>query len=282
MDGFAGRVVVVTGGASGIGAACARRFAAGGARVVVADVQDDRGRQVAGALGGACAYRRADVSSERDVAALFEHVLELHGRIDCLVGSAGVAGPDGPIASLPLDTWDAMVGVMLRGAYLGTRFAAPAMIARRSGCIVHVAGVAGVLAGFGSHVYSAAQAAVIQLTRSVAMELAEHGVRVNCVCPGPLATPLHAAAAGLDPDQAERSLSGLARALADAQPIPRAGTAEDVAEAVAWLASDAAAFVTGHALAVDGGLGAGRPWRRSQAARAAIVDALAAACTGPR
>jgi NAD(P)-dependent dehydrogenase (short-subunit alcohol dehydrogenase family) len=279
MAGFQGRVAVVTGGASGIGEASVRRFVAAGARVVCADVRDDRGRRLAAELGPACTYRHADVSVERDVAALVADALARHGRIDCLFSNAGVAGPDDPIAATAADTWDAMVGVLLRGAYLGMRFAAPSMIARRSGCILSTAGVAGLRAGLGSHACAAAQAGVIQLTRSVALELAGHGVRVNCLCPGGIASPLLASALGQAPEEADLGPSRLRPLLARMQPLARAGEAEDVAEAALWLASDAASFVTGQALVVDGGLSAGLAWPDARARAASLVRALSPAGT---
>jgi NAD(P)-dependent dehydrogenase (short-subunit alcohol dehydrogenase family) len=162
------------------------------------------------------------------------------------------------------------------------RFAAPPMVAQRSGCILGTASVAGLQAGFGSHVYSAAKAAVIQLTRSVAAELGEHGVRVNCLCPGAIATPIFAKAAGCSPEEADAGLPALRELLADQQPLPRAGTPEDVAEAALWLAGDAASFVTGHALVVDGGLTVGRRWSEARARFAALGDALRARAASER
>lgn len=255
-----GRVAVVTGAASGIGLAIARTFVGAGAQVVMADVQDDRGRRQAQALGAACGYRRADVSSEADMSALIDTTLRQHGRLDCLVNNAGIAGPGGAIDELAPASWDAVMAVVARGAFLGMHFAAPAMKARGRGSIVNVASVAGFRAGYGSHLYSAAKAAVMQLTRTVAMELGEAGVRVNCICPGAIATPLFGKAAGLGPDDADATVEPMRQALARAQPIARAGEADDIAQAALWLAGDGAAFVNGHALVVDGGLTGGRPW----------------------
>jgi NAD(P)-dependent dehydrogenase (short-subunit alcohol dehydrogenase family) len=270
-----GQVAIITGGASGIGAASARRFVAAGARVVVADVQDDLGRTLAQALGPACEYRHCDVCREADMRALIDGTVERHGRLDCVFANAGVAGPGGPIESISPESWDAMVSLLLRSVYLALHFAAPVMRRQRSGCLISTASVAGLQAGYASHVYGAAKAAVIQLTRSVALELGEVGVRVNCICPGGIATPLFGTAAGLSPQQAQARLPALRTLLADLQPLRRAGRAEDVAEAALWLASDAAGFVNGHALVVDGGLACGRSWSRAQRAQAALVAALA-------
>lgn len=257
---FQGRVVIVTGGASGIGSAVVSRFIDAGATVVLADVQDDRGRRVADAMGPACRYRRADVSRETDMRQLIATTHAEHGRLDCLVNNAGIAGPGGGIEQIQPDNWDAMVAVVLRSVYLGMHCAAPIMKAQGHGSIVNMASVAGFRAGYGSHVYSAAKAAIIQLTVTVGMELGESGVRVNCVCPGAIATPMFGKAAGLGPDEADATVAPLRKVLAKAQPIQRAGEADDVARAVFWLASDEAAFVNAHALVVDGGLTGGKPW----------------------
>jgi NAD(P)-dependent dehydrogenase (short-subunit alcohol dehydrogenase family) len=260
MKSLEGRVAIVTGGASGIGAAVSQRFIEAGATVVLADVQDDRGRRLAGNLGPACHYRRTDVSQEADMQQLIEGARAEHGRLDCLVNNAGVAGPGGGIAQIQPDSWDAMISVVLRSVYLGMHFAAPIMAAQGRGSIVNMASVAGFRAGYGSHVYSAAKAAIMQLTVTVGMELGERGVRVNCVCPGAIATPIFGKAAGLGPEEADAAVAPLRHALARAQPIQRAGEADDVAQAVLWLAGDDAAFVNAHALVVDGGLTGGKPW----------------------
>lgn len=274
MNGMQGRVAIVTGASSGIGAAVARRFAAAGARVVLADVQDDRGRDLAAALGPACGYRHADVSLEHDMRMLVERTLSEYGRIDCLVNNAGIAGPGGGIEQIRPEAWDAVMAVLLRGTYLGMHFVAPAMKARGRGSIVNVASVAGFRAGYGSHIYSAAKAAVMQLSVTVAMELGESGVRVNCVCPGAIATPLFGKAAGLGPDEADATVPALRQMLSQAQPIRRAGEADDVAEAVLWLAGDASAFVNAHCLVVDGGLTGGKPWSAVQETRARMRQAF--------
>ena len=260
MKSLEGRVAIVTGGASGIGAAVAQRFIGAGATVVLADVQDDRGRRLAETLGPGCHYRRTDVSQEAEMRQLIEGARAEHGRLDCLVNNAGVAGPGGGIAQIRPDSWDAMMAVVLRSVYLGMHFAAPIMAAQGRGSIVNMASVAGFRAGYGSHVYSAAKAAIMQLTVTVGMELGESGVRVNCVCPGAIATPIFGKAAGLGPEEADAAVAPLRNALARAQPIQRAGEADDVAQAVLWLAGDGAAFVNAHALVVDGGLTGGKPW----------------------
>jgi NAD(P)-dependent dehydrogenase (short-subunit alcohol dehydrogenase family) len=279
MKTLEGRVAIVTGGASGIGAAVAQHFINAGAIVVLADVQDDRGRRLAETLGPDCHYRRTDVSQEAEMRQLIEGARAEHGRLDCLVNNAGVAGPGGGIAQIQPDNWDAMMGVVLRSVYLGMHFAAPIMTAQGRGSIVNMASVAGFRAGYGSHVYSAAKAAIMQLTVTVGMELGESGVRVNCVCPGAIATPLFGKAAGLGPEEADAAVAPLRQALARAQPIQRAGEADDVAQAVLWLAGDGAAFVNAHALVVDGGLTGGKPWSAVLETRARMRTLLEQAAT---
>jgi NAD(P)-dependent dehydrogenase (short-subunit alcohol dehydrogenase family) len=254
-----GRVAIVTGGASGIGEATVRLFHAEGARVVAADVQDARGKQLAEELGAGVVYQHADVSQEAEVKALVDRALGEFGRLDCLFNNAGFGGARGPIDQIPVDEFDLTLGVLLRGVFLGMKHAAPVMKQQGSGSIISTASVAGLQAGFGPHPYSAAKAAVVQLTRSVATELGESGVRVNCICPGGIATPLLASAFG----EGEAALGTLRNFLALAQPIRRAGLPEDIARAALWLASDDASFVNGQAIVVDGGLTSGRPWSQT-------------------
>ena len=188
-----GKVAVITGGASGIGAAAVRLFVEEGCRVVIADVQDDKGARLADELGKSCAYLHADVSRESDVSGAIAHALSRFGRLDCLYNNAGLGGVSGPIEEIPVDGYDQTMGVLLRGVFLGMKHAAPIMKRQGSGSIVSTASVAGLQAGYGPHIYSAAKAAVVHLTRSVAMELGESGVRVNCICPGGIATPIFGA-----------------------------------------------------------------------------------------
>ena len=192
-----GKVAVTTGGASGIGEATVRLFASEGAHVFIADVQDERGRSLAAQNEGSSVYLHTDVSKEADVQAAIRLAVDCFGRLDVLFNNAGFGGPGGPIESLAAEGWDATMGVLLRGVFLGMKHAAPVMKRQGAGSIVSTASVAGLRAGFGSHNYSAAKAAVIHLTRSVAMELGESGVRVNCICPGGIATPIFGTALGL-------------------------------------------------------------------------------------
>lgn len=258
------KVAVITGGASGIGEASARLFAAEGAEVVVADVQDERGGRLASELGAE--YVHADVTREEDVEAAVSHAVDVYGRLDCMFNNAGIAGAVGPIESVTVEAFDRTVAVLLRGVFLGIKHAAPVMRAQGGGSIINTASVAAVRTGYGNHVYSAAKAGVVQLTRSVAMELGEDNVRVNCVLPGFIPTPMIARARGVPLGEADGKLGVIAEAFREAQPIRRPGHPDDIAKAVLWLASDDSGFVNGHALVVDGGVSGGRMWSDYQKA----------------
>ncbi len=191
MGRLEGKVAVVTGGASGIGEATVRLFVAEGARCVIADVQDDRGNALAGELGGLAAYRRTDVTIEEDVKAAVALAASKFGRLDCIFNNAGIVGTVGPIEDIPADEYDLTMNVLLRGPFFGMKHAAPVMKSQGSGgSIISTASVAGVTGGDGPHIYSVAKAGVMHLTRTVALELAEHGIRVNAICPGGIVTPL--------------------------------------------------------------------------------------------
>ncbi len=254
-------VCLVTGGASGIGAACVEAFAAAGYRVAIGDIQTEKGRALAKKHRSSF-FQKLDVSSEADFAAAFAAVLERWGRVDCLVNNAAIAGVLGPIAEIPLEEYEYACGVIQRSVFLGMREAARAMQPRKSGAIVNIASIAGLMGGHGPHVYSACKAAVIALTSSVALELAESGIRVNAVCPGAIETPIHT---GVTDERWQERMAKIRPGLKDYQAIDRMGLPREIAAAVLWLASDAASYVTGQAIAVDGGLTAGRPWRQQPA-----------------
>lgn len=251
-----GKVAVVTGGASGIGEATVRRFVDEGARVVIADVQEDRGKRLMDALPGRAVFQRTDVADEAQVEAAVARAISAFGRLDCMFNNAGFGGAVGPIESIPAEEYDRTMNVLLRGVFFGMKHAAPPMKRQGSGSIVSTASVAGLRGGASPHLYAAAKAAVIHLTRTVALELGESGVRVNCICPGGIATPLLAGAFG-GTDEAVEMLKPF---LAKMQPVRRAGLPDDIAEAALFLASEASGFVNGHALVVDGGLTAGTQW----------------------
>jgi NAD(P)-dependent dehydrogenase (short-subunit alcohol dehydrogenase family) len=274
MGRLEGKVAIITGGASGIGASTARLFIEEGASVHIADVQDEKGGKLAEELGGRSEYLRADVSQESDVEALVARVVETHGRLDCMFNNAGIAGPTGSIESVDVGDFNEAVGVLLRGVFLGIKHAAIVMKRKGSGSIVNTASVAGLRTGYGNHIYSAAKAGVIQLTRSVAMELGENGVRVNCICPGFIPTPMIGRARGLPIHEADGKLNEIRESFTKAQPLRRSGDPADIAKAALWLASDDSSFVNGHALVVDGGVTGGRMWSDYQEAIGGLKKTL--------
>jgi xanthoxin dehydrogenase len=246
-----GKVALVTGGASGIGEATIRLFAAEGARVVVADIQDERGEAIAQELADVAIYRHMNVTDETQVAAAIDAAVQEFGRIDCVYANAGIVGALGSIAELPSDEWDFTMAVNLRGVFLCIKHAARIMKEQRSGVILSTASVAGLHGGLGPHAYAAAKSAVIGLTRNVSAELAPFGVRVNCIAAGNMATEMVAGMVFGDPTKVGEVEQGLAAT----SPLPgRAGVPRDVARAALYLASEDAGFVTGHTLVVDAGV----------------------------
>ncbi len=265
-----GRVALVTGAASGIGAACALRFAAEGAAIAGLDLAkppDEVWAQVA-AAAPAASFQQADVRDEESVRAAVTAAGRRHGRIDVLVNAAGVAGY-GAAHELDAAEWDRVVDINLKGSFLVAKHVLPLMRRRASGSIVHVSSIEG-LEGINSQLaYNASKGGVILMTRSMAVDYAREGIRVNCLCPGGIETPMTAIL------KREAALAPIYEQMRKLHLLERWGRPEEVAAAALFLASDDASFVTGHALVVDGGWTAGR--RLELPAGAAIPDAF-----GPR
>ena len=252
------QVSIITGAASGIGEATTRRFIEEGAKVLIADMQEDKGEALAAELGDAAAFLRVDVSHEDQVEAAAAEALSRWGRLDIMFNNAGFGGALGPITSTTVDDFDITFDVLVKGVFLGIKHATIAMQEQGSGSIINTASVAGLQAGWSPHLYSVAKAAVIHLTTSTALELGEYGIRCNCICPGVIATPL---AAG-HPDTTPEQLEKFKKALGKTQVLGRVGDPVDIANAAVWLASDESAFVTGHAQIVDGGANSGPRWAK--------------------
>lgn len=257
------KVAVVTGATSGIGERIAALFVAEGARVVIAGRRQDRGERIAETLGPAACFIRTDVTVAAEVGAMITGAIDKFGRLDCLVNNAGSGSQRAAVAETDLAQFDAAIAVHLRAVLAGIKYAAPVMAAQRSGSIITVASINGIRAGMGGLYYSVAKAAAIHLTRCAAVELGEQGVRVNTISPGPIATGIFGKGAGLDPGEADArpdlAAAAIAAVLPRWQPLPNVGTADDIARAALFLASDLSRLVSGHNLVVDGGITAGWP-----------------------
>jgi len=244
-DELTGKVVVVTGGASGIGRATVERFVAEGARVVIADVDEGRGEELAHDLGDATVYRRVDVSVADDVQAAVDLAVEQFGSLDVMFNNAGIGSKFDRLLDNDLEDFDAVIGVDLKGVMLGTQRAARRMADQGGGAIVNTASIAAITGGAGPIVYRVAKAAVVQFSKSAAIDLAPHGIRVNCIAPGHIPTGI-----------TNYDLGSVIRTM---QPLQREGRPADVADAVLYLASDRSAQITGVVLPIDGGTSAGPP-----------------------
>jgi NAD(P)-dependent dehydrogenase (short-subunit alcohol dehydrogenase family) len=248
MARLADKVAIVTGGGSGMGRASALLFAAEGAAVLVADVNEAGGTESVSAIteaGGRAAFQRTDVSRAADVQAMVEAAVERFGGLDVLFNNAGIAGESAWLSRMSEEAWDRVIAINLTGVFLGMRAAIPVMRERGGGSIISTASVAGMVGWQGGAAYSAAKAGVINLTRTAAIEHARFNIRVNCICPGVIQTPMLAgivAESGQPQDELLRM-----------QPLPRLGEPEDIARMALFLASDESRFVTGAAMVVDGG-----------------------------
>ena len=248
-----GKVALVTGGASGIGRATALTFAREGAKLVVADMNEDGGHQTVHMItenGGEAIFVRTDVSQAVEVQALISKVVETYGRLDCAHNNAGISGfgiagdAYALTAEYPEERWHQVIAVNLTGVWLCMKYELQQMLSQGGGAIVNTASVAGLIGSRGLAAYVASKHGVVGLTKTAALEYAQQGIRVNCVCPGVIQTPM--TERGLsDPERRARIIAS--------EPIGRVGTPEEIAEAVVWLCSDAASFVTGHTMTVDGG-----------------------------
>lgn len=246
---MAGKVALVTGGGSGIGRASAIGFAREGARVVVADIDAEAGQSTVDTIGSSGAqaiFVRTDVSKQADVEAMINTTIEAFGHMDCAFNNAGIEGTVGiPTADYSVDNWDRVIDINLKGVWLCMKYELSHMLKQGGGAIVNTASVAGLVGGTFGSAYYASKHGVVGLTKAAAIEYGGSAIRVNAVCPGVIRTEM-AERVIKDRQDLEDSVTAL-------HPLGRLGTPEEVAETVVWLSSDAASFVTGQAIAVDGG-----------------------------
>jgi NAD(P)-dependent dehydrogenase (short-subunit alcohol dehydrogenase family) len=270
-----GKVAIITGATSGIGARTAELFVEEGAKVVFTGRRQAEGEALAKKLGSSGRFLQADATLEDDWKRVIGETTKAFGKLDVVFNNAGGPAPTGSIASVPVEGFDQAMALLVRSVMLGMKHAAPIMMKQRSGSIINNGSVAAHRAGYSSSmVYSAAKAAVNQLSKCAAMELGEHGVRVNSVSPGAIATGIVAKALGMEAGKADQAADKLGEAFTRAQPIPRAGLPEDIAQCVAWLASDRSTFVNGIDIVVDGGMIGGRMYSPHQEALSQIKAGL--------
>jgi NAD(P)-dependent dehydrogenase (short-subunit alcohol dehydrogenase family) len=254
-----GKVAIVTGGASGIGRGLAERFVAEGARVVIADVETERGEALATSLGTNAVFQQTDVSEPEQVGALVASAVEKFGGLHVMVNNAGVSSPLRRLLDDDLADFHRVMGVNVLGVMAGTRDAAKHMAENGGGSIINITSIGGIQAGGGVMVYRASKAAVIQFTKSAAIELARYEIRVNAIAPGSIPTPiLGKSAAGMDPEKLKEFEARIRAGMRDDRPLKREGTPDDIAEAALYFGTDRSRYVTGTVLPVDGGTVAGK------------------------
>ena len=254
-----GKVAVITGAASGIGAATARRFKNEGCALILGDIQSDLGHDLAHELGDRAFFEYCNVTLEEDVKKLVDRALSAFGQLDIMFNNAGIVGAEGPIDQTPADEWRITTDILINGVFYGVKHAAAVMKEQRSGSIINMSSVAGVMGGLAPHAYTTAKHAVIGLTTSASAELCQHNVRVNAIAPFSMATPMVADAHLQD----HHATDEVAKTLAANSPLPgRAGTALDVANAALWLGSDESGYTSGLTLTTDAGVTTGSMVRR--------------------
>ena len=243
---FENKVVIVTGGSFGIGKATAIAFAKRAAKVVIADwIEDNETLKEIKDAGGTAIFVKCDVSKHAEVKKLIDITIRTYGQLDFAVNNAGIEGVSATTHECTEENWDNTIGINLKGIWLCMKHEIPLMLKQRKGAIVNIASIAGLVGFPGLPAYVSSKHAVVGLTKTTALEYAKEGIRVNAVCPGVIKTPMIDRTTGKD--------KAVEKKYEDMEPVGRMGQPEEVAEAIIWLCSDASSFVTGHAMAVDGG-----------------------------
>ena len=252
-----GKVAMITGAASGIGLGTLELFVSEGAKVIAADIQDEKGAMLERRFPDAVRYSRCDVTQEADIAAAVALAESAFGGLDIQFNNAGISDRMGAITEVTADGWNWIFDILVRGPALGMKHAVPAMLKRGGGSIINTASIAGLQAGWGPIAYSTAKAGVVHMSRCAAAQLSPQGIRVNAICPGLIATSIFGATMGMTRDAADQMAALVAQNAQIAQPVKKPGLPQDIAQAALYLASDASAFVTGTHLVVDGGITVG-------------------------
>lgn len=243
---FENKVAIVTGGSFGIGRAASIAFADKGAKVVIADcIEDNETLNLIKAKGGTALFVKCDVSNAADVKAMIEKTISTYGRLDYAFNNAGIEGVSAPTHECTEETWERTIGVNLKGVWICMKYEIQQMLKKERGAIVNCASIAGLVGFPGLPAYVASKHGVIGLTKTAALEYAKRGIRINAVCPGVIKTPMVDRFTGKN-KEAEKQFANM-------EPVGRMGEPEEVANAVTWLCSDGASFITGDAIAVDGG-----------------------------
>ena len=278
---FAGKTVVITGAASGIGKGTVLKFASEGATVVAADIDEAGGEALAAQSNGKIIFKRCDVTNVADIKALMDFAAEKTGGIDVVFNNAGAGGAREGIDEIDAEGWDATMNLLLRSVAMGIRYATPHMIGREGASFVNTASVAALGAGYSPTAYAVAKAGVLHLSKVAATDLAKHNIRCNAICPGFIKTNIFSSSMDVPPERKEQANQIIFEISNHTQPVKRGGNPEDIANMVAFLASNEAGFITGAHFLVDGGITTGQPHSWNPEAPG-IFDALQAFVDAPQ